>query len=202
MHPEHSFLNIFRFKDTEIEKEQEDEEKFVAFYEQRDYSEEKSIELQSRAKTVFKRAKELRKGIKMLPENLHTEFRQAIDDTIDSMTEDIQLEAEDIIAIADDVRVDTDNVLYALRRESEKYEKKIESLNKIRSFPLLGSVGEKSISSIYTALDELSALSSDTNSFYESILCSKNLVKDLARTEEEIQAAKERAEAEAAESEE
>ena len=200
MHPEHSFLNIFRFKDPEAEKEEE-EKKFTEFYEQRDFSEEKSIELHDRAKTVVKRAKELKKGIKMLPENLPTEFREAIDNTIDSLTEDIQLEAEDIVAIADEVRIDTDNTLYAMRRESEKYEKKIESINKIRSFPLMGTVGEKSISSIYTALDELSSLSSDTNTFYESILCSKNLVKDLVRTEEEIQAAKEREEAEAAENE-
>ena len=191
MHPEHSFLNIFRFQDTE--KEAEEVDKFADFYEQRNYSEEKSIELEERAKAVVKRAKELRKGLKMLPDNLPNEFKKAIDSTIESMTEEIQLEAEDIVCIADEVRTDTDNVLYALRRETERYEKKADSLNKIRSFPLMSSVGEKSIATIHTAIDKLSELSSDTNTYYESLLCSKNLVKDLVRTEEERLAAEEKA---------
>jgi len=193
MHPEHSFLKIFRFQDTEQEEEVDT---LAEYYEQRDISEEKSIELNDRAKTVVKRAKELKKGIKMLPENLPDEFRKAIDSTIESLTEEIQLEAEDIVSIADEVRIDTDNALYALRRESERCEKKIQNLSRIRSFPFMKSVGEKSITTIHTTMDELSELAIDTNTYYESLLCSKNLVKDLVRTEEERQAAEEKKKAE------
>ena len=179
---DHSILRFFRFNDGQIEEE---ENKFSDFYAQRDYSEEKSIELHDRAKAVVKRSKELKKGIKMLPDNLPNEFRKAIDGAVSTMTEEIQNEAKEIVDIADEVRVDTDNALYALRRTLEQYEKKIKSVNRFCSIPFLGSWSEKNSIELHTAMDELIELSTHTNASYESLLYSRNLVKELVKKEED-----------------
>ena len=120
----------------------------------------------------------------MLPEDLPSEFRQAIDGAIDNLTEDIQNEAGDIFNTADEIRTDTDNAHYALRRESERYEQKIKNIEKFRSIPIIGSFSNKNTDDLYSSLDELMSLSTDTNAYYESLLYSKNLVKDLVKKDE------------------
>lgn len=152
--------------------------KLTSFCEQRDISEQKSIELSERAKQVTKRIKELKKGIKMLPEDLPTEFQKAIDSAVENMQEELTNEAIDIAESADEARAQADNTLYELRRESERLTKKARNMDFICSIPLLGSLGEKNSSDIHTTLDELIEISHETNEYYESLLYSKNLVKD------------------------
>jgi hypothetical protein len=179
---ERGVLRFFRLDNNDSQLE--DENRFLDFYEQRNFSEEKSKELHDRAKVVVKRSKELKKGIKMLPDDLPEEFRKAIDGAIDNLTEDIQNEAGDIFDTADEIRSDTDNALYALRRESEKYERKLKNIEKLRSVPILGSFSGKNADLLYSTLDELMELSTDTNTYYESLLYSKNMVKDLVKKDE------------------
>lgn len=155
------------------------DDKLTSFCEQRDISEQKSIELSERAKQVTKRIKELRKGIKMLPEDLPNEFKKAIDSAIDSVKEEINNEAIDIAEQADIARSEADNTLYQLRKESEKLTKKARNMDFICSIPLVGTLGDKSSNDIHNTLDELSELSNATNEHYESLLYSKNLVKGI-----------------------
>ena len=180
---DHSILRFFRFNDDQ----NDEDNKFSDFYAQRDFSEEKSIELHNRAKAVVKRSKELKKGMKMLPPDLPNEFKKAIDTTVTNMTEDIQNEAKEIVDCADEVRVDTDNALYALRRTLERYERRIKNVDRLCSMPLVGSLGEKSSLELHTAMDELIELSTNTNASYESLLYSRNLVKDLVKKDEDIE---------------
>ena len=94
--------------------------KLTSFCEQRDISEQKSIELSERAKQVIKRIKELKKGMKMLPDDLPNEFQKAIDSAVENMQEELTNEAKDIAESADEARAEADNTLYELRRESER----------------------------------------------------------------------------------
>ena len=174
---EKSFLRFFRMSNPE----KKNNTKLESFYEQRDISEEISLELKDRAKAITKRAKDLKKGIKMLPDDLPVEFRKAIDSAIETMEEDIQNEARDIVESADEARYNADNTLYELRKISEKYERKVRNIDRICSVPLLGSLGDKSSSELHQTLGELISISTDTNEFYESLLFSKNLVKDLIK---------------------
>lgn len=155
------------------------DDKLTSFCEQRDFSEQKSIELSERAKQVTKKIKELKKGMKMLPEGLPTEFQKAIDSAVENMREELTNEAMDIAESADEARAQADNTLYELRRESERLTKKARNMDFICSIPLVGSLGEKNSTDIHSTLDELLELSHETNEYYESLLYSKNLVKDL-----------------------
>ena len=152
--------------------------KLTSFCEQRDISEQKSIELSERAKQVIKRIKELKKGMKMLPDDLPNEFQKAIDSAVENIQEELNNEAKDIAESADEARAEADNTLYELRRESERLSKKARNIDFICSIPLLGSLGEKNSADIHTTLNEIIELSHETNEYYESLLYSKNLVKD------------------------
>ena len=101
-----------------------------------------------------------------------------IDKIILNIQEELNNEAKDIAESADEARAEADNTLYELRRESERLSKKARNIDFICSIPLLGSLGEKNSSDIHTTLDEIIELSHETNEYYESLLYSKNLIKD------------------------
>ncbi len=155
------------------------DDKLTSFCEQRDISEQKSIELSERAKQVTKRIKELKKGIKMMPEDLPSEFQKALDSAVENVKEDINNEAVEIAKEADEARAEADNTLYQLRKESEKLTKKARNMDFICSIPLVGTLGDKSSYDIHNILDTLMEISHATNDYYESLLYSKNLVKGI-----------------------